>query len=239
MSAAHPQTDVRERILFEATRLFSARGFDGASLADVAEAVGLRKPSLLYHFESKDALRRAVMDKLLGHWNDVLPRLMLAATSGEGRFDAVVGEMIGFFSADPDRARLLVRECLDRPVEMRELVVSHTQPWVAMVCEYIRRGQSEGVIYGDVDPEAYVVQVINLVVAGLATWDCIGAMAGGPAPGKRGPRPTARHVTEMLRLAKAGLFVAAPAGNTKKNANKAGAKKVGLGGPGNHSKKRK
>ena len=43
----------------------------------------------------------------------------------------------------------------------------------------------------------------------------------------------------LLRLAKAGLFVAAPAGNTKKNANKAGAKKVGLGGPGNHSKKRK
>ena len=211
MPAANNVPDVRDRILDEATRLFSARGFDGTSLAEVADAVGLRKPSLMYHFESKDALRRAVMEKLLGHWNDVLPRLLLAATSGEGRFDAVVGEMIGFFSADPDRARLLVRESLDRPEGMRELVISHTPPWVSMVCNYIRRGQAEGLIHADVDPEAYVVQVVNLVIAGVATWDCIGAMAGTPAQKGRHPRPPSRHVAEMLRVAKAALFVGAGA----------------------------
>lgn len=222
--------DVRDRILEEATRLFAARGFEGTSLADVAAAVGLRKPSLLYHYPSKDELRGAVLEHLLERWNDVLPRLLLAATSGEGRFDAVLQEMIGFFSADPDRARILVREALDRPVEMGELVAMHTPPWVEMVSGYIRRGQAEGLIHRDVDPEAYVIQVVNLVIAGIATWDCIGAISGKVARAERGrPGPggaatgspskksreaaarlPARHVAEMLRMAKAALFVSVP-----------------------------
>ena len=42
--------DVRSEIPYTATRLFAAKGFDGTSLEATAEAVGVRKPSLLYHF---------------------------------------------------------------------------------------------------------------------------------------------------------------------------------------------
>ena len=76
-------SDVPTRILEEATRLFAARGFDGTSLSEIAGAVGIRKPSLLYHFPSKDALRRSVLEHMLSHWNELVPRLLKAATSGE------------------------------------------------------------------------------------------------------------------------------------------------------------
>ena len=207
MPARRPPAAARERILAAATRCFAARGFEGTSLQDVADAVGLRKPSLLYHFESKQALHQAVLEQLLSRWSEVLPRLLLAATSGEGRFDAVAGEMIAFFTADPDRARLLLREALDRPRELGRLVAGHVPPWAAMVCRYIRKGQAEGLLHGDVDPEAYVVQVINLVVAGVATWSCIGTFAAG-LDGSRGARELpARHLRELARVARASLFL--------------------------------
>src|SRR5689334_20820974 len=118
-------TATPDQILRVATHLFAERGFDGTSLQDIAAAVGLRKPSLLYHFASKDDLRRAVLESLLSRWNDVLPRLLLAATSGEDQFTSLIDEAVGFFAADPDRARLILREALDRPAELRLLLSAH------------------------------------------------------------------------------------------------------------------
>lgn len=192
--------DMRDQILAEAMRRFSAQGFDGTSLQVIADSVGIKKPSLLYHFKSKHELRLGVLEHMLSHWNEALPRLLLAATSGEDQFEAIVGEMIAFFTADPDRARLLVREVLDRPEEMRGLLDRHVRPWVDQICTYIRKGQEQGRLYADADPEAYTVQVINLVIASVATHQCIGALIGGgeAAPG--------RNAGELLRVARCSLF---------------------------------
>jgi len=194
---------MRQQILVEATRLFAARGFDGTSLQDLADAVGIRKPSLLYHFNSKAELRRGVLEELLSHWQDVLPRLLLAATSGLRRFDAITRELVTFFTDSPDRARLLVREALDRPVELRASIVDNVSPWVKVVCDNIRAGQKQGMIHPDVDPEAYVTHVIALVISSVATFDTVGAVmhAGDDAQAQR-----ARHVAELLRVARSSLF---------------------------------
>ncbi|MFP6684385.1 MAG: helix-turn-helix domain-containing protein, partial [Polyangiaceae bacterium] len=101
--------DARQGILETATRLFAAHGFDGTSLQDIADEVGIRKASLLYHFTSKEKLRLAVLDRLLDHWNDVLPKLFMASLGGEPRFGTIIKALVDFFADDPDRARLLVR----------------------------------------------------------------------------------------------------------------------------------
>lgn len=195
--------EIREQILAEATRLFSAQGFDGTSLAQIADAVGIRKPSLLYHFKTKDELRRSVLEKMLSHWNDVLPRLLMAAASGEDQFDGVVQEMVAFFAADPDRARLLVREVMDRPEDVKAMIGTHVRPWTKLVCDYIRKGQAQGRLHPEVDPEAYVVQVISLVVSSVATYECFGALFDDePSAGDA----RQRHIDELLRVARQSLF---------------------------------
>lgn len=196
--------DVRDQILAAATRLFAARGFDATSLQDIADAVGMRKPSLLYHFPSKAALRLGVLEKMASHWSDTLPRLLKAATSGHGQFDAVVKEMVAFFTADPDRARLVIRELLDRPDEIKVLIDTHVRSWVQIVCDYIHKGQAQGRVHADVDPEAYVVQVINMVISGVATYNCIGALL----PSRQDTQTLyERHIHELLRVARRALFI--------------------------------
>jgi AcrR family transcriptional regulator len=203
-----PPSDVRDLLLAEATRQFAARGFDGASLQDIAEAVGIRKPSLVYHFPTKEALRQAVLEKLLDHWNDVLPRLLLAA-SGKERFAAVLRELVSFFVADPDRARLLVREVLDRPRELRQVMARHLPRWIEVVCDYIRQGQADGSVHPDLDPEAYVLHVIDLVVSAVAVQHCTGALlpSGAAASSKGAAAAKDRYLDELVRLARAALFI--------------------------------
>ena len=75
------------QILNTALNMMARKGSGDTSLQEIANAVGIRKPSIMYHFESKEALRHAVLDHVFQHWNDVLPRLLQAhARDGLSRF---------------------------------------------------------------------------------------------------------------------------------------------------------
>lgn len=61
-AASDLQPSTRERILAAALDLFSRQGFAGASVRQIARAVGLRESSLYNHFESKEAIYHALID---------------------------------------------------------------------------------------------------------------------------------------------------------------------------------
>src|SRR5213078_3841448 len=54
--------DNADQIRDAATQLFATQGYEGTSLQAIAERVGVTKQTLLYHYPSKDALRRAVLE---------------------------------------------------------------------------------------------------------------------------------------------------------------------------------
>jgi TetR/AcrR family transcriptional regulator len=62
------QTEKRERILEAALEVFSAHGFRGATIDQIAEAAGMSKPNLLYYFRSKDAIHETLIQRLLDTW---------------------------------------------------------------------------------------------------------------------------------------------------------------------------
>ncbi len=59
-------------ILDAALEVFSAHGFRGATVDQIASAAGLSKPNLLYYFSSKEAIHAALLDGLLETWLDPL-----------------------------------------------------------------------------------------------------------------------------------------------------------------------
>jgi len=65
----------REAILDAALEVFSAQGFRGATLDQIAERAGLSKPNMLYYFASKEAIHEALLAGLLDTWLDPLRAL--------------------------------------------------------------------------------------------------------------------------------------------------------------------
>ncbi len=70
---------VETAILQAATRLFAECGFEGATIAAVAQAAGISKQNLLYYFPTKPSLYQRVLDDVLDDW---LARMEHLATSG-------------------------------------------------------------------------------------------------------------------------------------------------------------
>ncbi len=62
----------RAAILDAALQVFSAHGFRGATVDQIAAAAGLSKPNLLYYYPSKEAIHEALLARLLDTWLDPL-----------------------------------------------------------------------------------------------------------------------------------------------------------------------
>ncbi|MEZ5175554.1 MAG: TetR/AcrR family transcriptional regulator [Acidimicrobiia bacterium] len=56
-------TDTRDRIRLEGAALFRRKGFNGTSMSELAEAVGITKSSLYHHFPSKQALLSEIIER--------------------------------------------------------------------------------------------------------------------------------------------------------------------------------
>lgn len=65
----------RDLILEGALTAFSANGFRGATIDQIAKAAGLSKPNVLYYFTSKDEIHKTLLTTLLEMWLAPLARI--------------------------------------------------------------------------------------------------------------------------------------------------------------------
>jgi AcrR family transcriptional regulator len=63
-SSRLPAAERRRQLLDVSVQLFAERGFDGTSMADLAEAAGVTKPVLYQHFRSKRALYSELLEEV-------------------------------------------------------------------------------------------------------------------------------------------------------------------------------
>jgi TetR/AcrR family transcriptional regulator len=62
--------ETRKAILEASLLEFSKKGFDAASIRDIADRLGIRHPLITYHFRTKEILWRAVADQLLTEFRE-------------------------------------------------------------------------------------------------------------------------------------------------------------------------
>jgi len=152
----------KEEIVAEATRLFAERGYEGTSMGDLAERVGLRKASLFHHFESKDVLYATVLTQLLEGVHAAIAGAATVEGSFADRLDALTDAITGMLGAHPHAARLLIREAMDWGPVMRDQLATTIRDVLAASVEFARTGQREGVFKADVDPEHMVISLVGL-----------------------------------------------------------------------------
>jgi len=105
-------TSRREVILREARRNFANQGFEGTSLNDIADAVGIRRPSLMHHFSSKEAIYRQVLEDALDEWRRSIESARGSQLDGWELVDAVLEATFEFFQSNPEIVSIVRREAL-------------------------------------------------------------------------------------------------------------------------------
>ena len=111
----------RALVVAAATDLFVHKGFDATSIAEVAAAAGVARPTVLATFGSKPALLKAVLDEALAALPEAQRRAFVLHVEGELSYREVADVMkisIGTVMSRLFYARQKLRAILSRRVEV-------------------------------------------------------------------------------------------------------------------------
>lgn len=108
----------REDILEAAAQVFRQKGFHGASMSDIAEAVHLQKASLYHHVSSKQEILLELLDQALKLLNERISAIAAQELPADQKLRRMIAEYLQILDENLDLAAVLLFE--HRALERRQ-----------------------------------------------------------------------------------------------------------------------
>lgn len=99
-------------IVAEAVRVFAECGYEGASVATIADNVGLSKQNLMYYFPTKQVLYQRVLDDVLDDWLERMASLAEADGEPADVLRAYIRAKLDFSREQPLASRVYAMEVI-------------------------------------------------------------------------------------------------------------------------------
>jgi TetR/AcrR family transcriptional regulator len=192
--------DTKQRILEVALRHFSANGYTGTSLNDIADEVGIRRPSVLHHYPSKEALYRSVVLAAFSDWYVLVEDATRDVGTGWAQVERVLRTAFTFFEERPDAVRLARREALDGGPVLAEEMAVMLRPGFAAARAWLQDEMDAGRLRS-YDPGQLILTAYGAVLSYLSDAALITSLRGVDplSPGELASRR--EHVLAVLRAA--------------------------------------
>ena len=156
----------RERLLDIAAELFLAKGYDAATMQELADLSGLHKSSLYYYFKSKEDLLKQLTSDSQSKSVKMLDKARLENEGGDALIVAI-SLAIEQTLADVARVSLVLRQ---KPgSDIGDEVIARRRDYDIKVTALINEAQKHGKVRDDI-PAALLARLILGMVSWLVEW---------------------------------------------------------------------
>jgi TetR/AcrR family transcriptional regulator, transcriptional repressor for nem operon len=161
-----PDLAVRERILQEAEHVIHLKGYNAASLAEIASACGMSGPNLLHHYGSKAELALAVLDFKIEEFQSRRVAPLCAQAEPEVAVERMFLDAASFYDGNGCKAGCFIGnialEMSDVDEKFRERVGRFFNAWTASVAECLQRCRDAGYFAPTLDPQSAAEALVSL-----------------------------------------------------------------------------
>jgi TetR/AcrR family transcriptional regulator, cholesterol catabolism regulator len=154
----------REELTRIAARLFAERGYQGTSLADLAEALGVQKPSLYHHIAAKEDLLWEVAWEGAAAFHGALDAVPADAPATE-RIRCALRAHLAVVAGQLDIATVFVREWRYLEGDRRDRFVAERRRYEERIRDLYREGVDGSELRTDLD-----VATAALLFLSAANW---------------------------------------------------------------------
>jgi len=190
----------KELILEVALRRFGEHGYAGTSLNEIADEVGIRRPSLLHHFPSKEALYRAVLSDSFSDWERLVDQAIEGTREGWPQVERMLRAAFTFFENNPDFVRLARWEALEGGPILRDQLTVMLRPLFDRGAEFLEREMDAGRLRR-YDARQLLLTGYGAVLSYLSDGDLMGGLLGTDPLSPDALAIRREHVIDVLRTA--------------------------------------
>ncbi|WP_245944025.1 TetR/AcrR family transcriptional regulator [Acuticoccus kandeliae] len=154
----------RAAILAAATAEFTAHGFGGASVNEVAARAGINKRMIYHYYGNKEGLFLAVLEETYARIRTAENELRLAHLEPPEAVRRLVVFTFDYFVKNPEFLSLLNTENMHqaRHLKRSERIREMHSPLVGTLAELLKRGAETGAFRTDVDPIQLYISIAAL-----------------------------------------------------------------------------
>lgn len=189
----------RTTLVEEAIRQFGRDGYKGASLDNIATAVGIRKQTLLYYFPSKEALLEACLAAAGARLGTEIGAAIEGKVSVWDRAEAVIHAVFALAAEAPEFP-MFVREAGRLGPEALDNFAGVLDPLRGRAIDFLQTGMDAGEIRKQ-DPAMLLFTLYTAVVGSLTEASVLNAVVGHDT----GQASLKKREREVLLLVRAAL----------------------------------
>jgi AcrR family transcriptional regulator len=149
------QEGAREKLILAGVRLFSLRGFEGTTVKELCDEAGLNVSLISYHFEGKEGLYRAVLERFGATKLASVERLLQTPRNKDElriRLNMFVQDLLDGFVEEPDLTTIIYREAESPHDFIDDIFREHFLKLFDTIVTFLEAGQKGGIIRADIVP---------------------------------------------------------------------------------------
>ena len=133
----------KARILKAAEKVFAQQGLRGSRLLEIANEAGLPKANLLYYFQSKDDIYRAVCQDILETWLEALGEIS-AEDNPKKAIESYIKSKMDLSFSRPNASKVFALEIIAGAPVIGDYLEKDLKSWVDRQASVFKTWQSRG-----------------------------------------------------------------------------------------------